>query len=74
MQVNTVHLLLPSSLSLYSLLPPLGGLKPFKHASALSVPLSGIGGLSRGGERSKKPPKQKKIVIRYTLTWLPQTI
>jgi len=55
--MNTVCLLLPSSLSLYGLLPPLGGLKPFKQASALSDPLSGIGGLRSGGERSKKPPK-----------------
>jgi hypothetical protein len=73
MQVNKAFLLLPSSLSLYGLLPPLGGLKPFKQASALSVPLSGIGGLSSGGERSKKPPNQKEIVILGTLTWLPQT-
>jgi hypothetical protein len=57
MQVNTVFLLLPSSFSLCCLLPPLGGLKPFKQASALSDPLSGIGGLRSGGERSKKPPK-----------------
>jgi hypothetical protein len=60
MQVNKVFLLLPSSFSLYGLLPPLGGLKPFKQASVLSVPLSAIGGLSSGGERSKKPPKQKE--------------
>jgi len=57
MQVNTVFLLLPSSFSLHGLLPPLGGLKPFKQASALSDPLSAIGGLRSGGERSKKPPK-----------------
>jgi len=73
MQVNTVFLLLPSSFSLYGLLPPLGGLKPFKQASALSDPLSGIGGLRSGGERSEKPPKWKEIVIFYTLTWLLQT-
>jgi len=73
MQVNTVFLLLPSSLSLDGFLPPLGGLKPFKHASALSDPLSGIDGLRSGGERSKKPPKRKEIVILYTLTGLLQT-
>ena len=56
MQVNIVFLLLPSSFSLCGLLPPLGGLKPFKQVSALSDPLSGIGGLRSGGERSKKPP------------------
>ena len=73
MNVNTVYLLLPSSFSLYGLLAPLGGLKPFMQASALSDPLSGIGGLRSGGERSEKPPKRKEIVILYTLTWLLQT-
>jgi hypothetical protein len=53
---HKVFLLLPSSLSLYGLLPPVGGLEPFKRDSTLSVPLSGIGGLSSGGERSKNPP------------------
>jgi hypothetical protein len=53
---NSAFLPLPSSFSLHNLLPLLGGLEPFKRASVLSVKLSGVGGLSSGGERSKKLP------------------